>query len=58
MFCRWINGRIYKPGAGASAAELFLEDRALYGIDGITFLNGTLYLNNSYKVGSSRSTER
>ena len=36
------NSRIYKLPAGASTAELFLEDRALYGIDGITFLNGTL----------------
>jgi sugar lactone lactonase YvrE len=42
------NGRIYKLAAGASAAELFLEDRALYGIDGITFLNGTLYVNNVF----------
>jgi sugar lactone lactonase YvrE len=42
------NGKIYKLPAGASAAELFLEDRALYGIDGITFLNGTLYVNNVF----------
>ena len=34
--------------AGVSTAELFLEDRALYGIDGITFLNGTLYVNNVF----------
>jgi hypothetical protein len=32
----------------ASDAELFLEDRALYGIDGITFLDGTLYVNNVF----------
>jgi sugar lactone lactonase YvrE len=43
-----INSKIYKLPAGASAAELFLEDRALYGIDGITFLNGTLYVNNVF----------
>jgi DNA-binding beta-propeller fold protein YncE len=43
-----INSRIYKLAAGASAAELFLEHRALYGIDGITFLNGTLYVNNVF----------
>ena len=43
-----VNSRIYKLAAGASAAELFLEDRALYGIDGITFLNGTLYVNNVF----------
>jgi hypothetical protein len=32
--------------AGASAAELFLEHRVLMGVDGITFLNGFLYVNN------------
>ena len=42
------NGKIYKLAAGASTAELFLEDRALYGIDGITFLDGTLYVNNVF----------
>ncbi|HLX44559.1 MAG TPA: hypothetical protein VKR43_14035 [Bryobacteraceae bacterium] len=42
------NSKIYKLPAGASAAELFLEDRALYGIDGITFLNGVLYVNNVF----------
>ena len=40
------NGRIYKLPAGASTAELFLEHRTLTGVDGITFLNGTLYVNN------------
>ncbi len=39
------NSKIYKLPAGASAADLFLEDRALYGI---TFLNGTLYVNNVF----------
>src|SRR5271155_357559 len=43
-----INSKIYKLPAGATAAELFLEHRALYGIDGITFLNGTLYVNNVF----------
>jgi len=42
------NSKIYKLPAGASSAELFLEHRALYGIDGITFLNGTLYVNNVF----------
>ena len=42
------NSKIYKLPVGASTAELFLEDRALYGIDGITFLNGTLYVNNVF----------
>ncbi len=41
------NGKIFRLPAGASAAELFLEDTAaLRGIDGITFLNRTLYVNN------------
>jgi sugar lactone lactonase YvrE len=40
------NGRIYKLPAGASTAELYLEHRTLMGVDGITFLNGTLYVNN------------
>ena len=40
------NGRIYKLPAGASTAELFLEHRTLTGVDGITFLNGMLYVNN------------
>lgn len=42
------NGRIYKLPTGASTAELYLESRALVGIDGITFLNGTLYVNNVF----------
>ena len=41
-----IPGRIFRLPAGASTAELYLEDRTLYGVDGITFLNGTLYVNN------------
>ncbi len=42
------NSKIYRLPAGAKTAELFLEDRALYGIDGITFLDGTLYVNNVF----------
>ncbi|MEO8735546.1 MAG: hypothetical protein ABI380_03305 [Edaphobacter sp.] len=42
------NGRIYKLPAGASTAELYLEHRALVGVDGITFLDGTLYVNNVF----------
>jgi len=40
------NGKIFKLPAGASTADLFLEDAALRGVDGITFLDGTLYVNN------------
>jgi hypothetical protein len=39
-------GKIYRLSAGASAPELFLEHRTLMGVDGITFLDGTLYVNN------------
>jgi len=43
------NGRIYRLPAGTSAAKLYLEDAALLkGIDGITFLKGTLYVNNVF----------
>jgi hypothetical protein len=42
------NGKIYKLPAGASTAELYLEHRTLVGVDGITFLNGTLYVNNVF----------
>jgi len=40
------TGRIFRLPAGASTAELYLEHRVLMGIDGITFLNGTMYVNN------------
>lgn len=40
------TGRIYRLPAGASAAELYLEHTTLRGVDGITFLNGALYVNN------------
>lgn len=41
-------GRIYRLAPGATAAELYLENRVLYGVDGITFLDGTLYVNNVF----------
>jgi sugar lactone lactonase YvrE len=49
------NGKIYKLPAGAPAAELYLEHRTLMGVDGITFLDGTLYVtnvifNNLYRI--------
>ncbi|MFZ1015821.1 MAG: hypothetical protein WAN28_20920 [Terracidiphilus sp.] len=40
------NGRIFKLPAGASSAKLYLEHRTLMGVDGITFLDGALYVNN------------
>lgn len=39
-------GRIYRLAPGAQAAELFSDARLLSGIDGITFLDGTLYVNS------------
>src|SRR5215813_10594040 len=39
-------GRIFRLAPGASAAELYLEHRTLAGVDGITFLDGVLYVNN------------
>ncbi len=42
------NSKIYRLAAGTTTPELYLEDRALYGIDGITFLDGTLYVNNVF----------
>lgn len=42
------NGKIYRLAAGASAAELYLQHRSLIGIDGITFLDGVLYVNNVF----------
>jgi hypothetical protein len=40
------TGRIFRLLPGASVAELYLEHRVLQGVDGITFLNGVLYVNN------------
>jgi hypothetical protein len=40
------NSKIFRLPAGASNAELFMEHRVLNGIDGITFLDGVLYVNN------------
>jgi sugar lactone lactonase YvrE len=41
-----IPGRIFRLPAGASTAELYLEHSTLRGVDGITFLDGVLYVNN------------
>ncbi len=42
------NGRIYRLPSNASAADVFLEHRTLLGVDGITFLDGVLYVNNVF----------
>jgi len=41
-------GKIYRLAPGAAVAELYFEHRVLTGIDGITFLNGTMYINNVF----------
>jgi len=43
-----IGAKIYRLAAGASVPELFLENRVLTGVDGITFLDGILYVNNVF----------
>lgn len=40
------TGRIFRLAPGAGAADLWLENRLLNGIDGLTFLDGVLYVNN------------
>src|SRR6202451_110189 len=39
-------GRLFRLPAGASVAELYLDHPTLRGVDGITFLDGVLYVNN------------
>jgi streptogramin lyase len=49
------NAKIFRLAQGATSAELWLDNRSLTGIDGLTFLNGVLYynsvfFNNLYRV--------
>jgi hypothetical protein len=41
-----LGSKIWRLKPGAIAAELFSDDRTLLGIDGITFIDDTLYENN------------
>ena len=41
-----IPGRIFRLAPGDAAAQVFLDSRTMMGVDGITFLNGTMYVNN------------
>lgn len=41
-----FGSNIYRVRPGSGDGELFLNNRALDGIDGLTFLNGVLYVNN------------
>ena len=43
-----VSGRIYRLAPGRQVPELFMEDRLLMGVDGITFLDGALYVNNVF----------
>lgn len=45
-FTDTANSKIYKLPFGSSNPEVFLEARALYGVDGIAWLDGTLYVTN------------
>jgi sugar lactone lactonase YvrE len=40
------GAKIWRLRPGATAPEMFSDDRTLYGIDGITFLGDALYENN------------
>lgn len=40
------NGRIFALPSGATTADMYLDNHILVGIDGITFVNGALYVNN------------
>jgi hypothetical protein len=49
------NAKIFRLAPGAQSADLWLENRLVTGIDGLTFFNGVLYynsvfFNNFYRV--------
>jgi hypothetical protein len=41
-----VGAKIWRLRPGTAAAEVFSDDRTLFGIDGITFLGDSLYENN------------
>jgi hypothetical protein len=43
-----MNSKIYRLAPGAQAAEVYMDNRLLNGIDGLTFLDGVLYVNNVF----------
>jgi hypothetical protein len=43
-----FGSKIWRLAPGATTAEVWLEDRTLNGVDGITFLNGVMYQNNVF----------
>ncbi|GAA0242906.1 SMP-30/gluconolactonase/LRE family protein [Rhodanobacter caeni] len=42
------NQKIYRLAPGTQVPKLYLDHRSLLGIDGIAFLDGTLYVNNVF----------
>jgi streptogramin lyase len=49
------NAQIFRLRPGASTLEKVIQNSALYGVDGLTFLNGALYVNtvwagNLYRI--------
>ena len=40
------NAKIYRLAPGAQTPDLFMQNKALDGIDGLTFMDGVLYVNN------------
>jgi streptogramin lyase len=42
------NAKIYRLASGTQVPELWFENRALMGVDGITFLDGVMYVNNVF----------
>jgi hypothetical protein len=42
------NAKIFRLAPGATSAELYSDHRNLTGIDGLAFLNGTLYFNSVF----------
>lgn len=48
------NGKVLRLKPGAKTLETVIQNSALYGIDGITFLNGTLYVDTVWANGLYR----
>lgn len=48
------NGKILRLRPGANTLETVIQNAALYGIDGIAFLNGQLYVNTVWANGLYR----
>jgi len=43
-----VNSKIYRLAPGAQSAEVYMDNRLLNGIDGLTFMDGVLYVNNVF----------